>query len=347
VAARGVIACGDQGLDGVNYVLETDHNASDVNPQCVGGAIEPPEKPHAGVCNLVPLSPEFSGSGPRGSALLETGLAIALFNDAGRCCQAGVDPDCDDPFFEKGADGIPCNEDDFLLGDITRVFLTTGRARTTILDADNRPDERIAVGSEGACSRSDECPQADEVCVDLDTQGVCAVDSARCSCRVTCGSRLCVAENTGSPFDCDALAANGTDRFAGGALVSASVLFDSIVGDNAITSTLVDISTRIPTRTHTPSSTGTPTQTPTNPPEDTPTETPTEIAPTQTQTPGPVCTGDCDGDGSVTVDEIVTAVNIALGATPLTACLAADSDGSTTVTVDELVSAVNAALNGC
>jgi hypothetical protein len=47
------------------------------------------------------------------------------------------------------------------------------------------------------------------------------------------------------------------------------------------------------------------------------------------------------------VDEILRAVNVALGSTPLTACAAADRDGEGTVTIDELVVAVDAALEGC
>lgn len=59
------------------------------------------------------------------------------------------------------------------------------------------------------------------------------------------------------------------------------------------------------------------------------------------------CVGDCDGDGSVTVDEIVRGVNIALGMSPVDDCPALDADGSESVTVDEVVTAVNNALNGC
>jgi len=62
---------------------------------------------------------------------------------------------------------------------------------------------------------------------------------------------------------------------------------------------------------------------------------------------GQTCTGDCDGDGMVTVNEIVTALNIGLGARPITDCPAADSGGDGSVTVDEIVAALNFALNGC
>ena len=57
-----------------------------------------------------------------------------------------------------------------------------------------------------------------------------------------------------------------------------------------------------------------------------------------------VTVGDCDGDGVVTVDEIIVGVNIALGSAPLTDCASLDADGNGAVTVDELITAVNNAL---
>jgi len=65
---------------------------------------------------------------------------------------------------------------------------------------------------------------------------------------------------------------------------------------------------------------------------------------------GPVhaaCVGDCDENGRVTVEELVTAVNIALGNATVDACPAIDADNSKRATIDELVTAVNNALNGC
>jgi len=59
------------------------------------------------------------------------------------------------------------------------------------------------------------------------------------------------------------------------------------------------------------------------------------------------CVGDCDNRGSVTIDEIVTGVNLALGALSLDHCPRFDSNGNGQVTVDCIVAAVNAALNGC
>jgi len=60
----------------------------------------------------------------------------------------------------------------------------------------------------------------------------------------------------------------------------------------------------------------------------------------------PRCPGDCDESHDVAVDEIVIAVTIALGTSPVEACPAADVDGVGGVTVDEIVQAVNAALGG-
>jgi hypothetical protein len=67
-----------------------------------------------------------------------------------------------------------------------------------------------------------------------------------------------------------------------------------------------------------------------------------------TSTPGgDECVGDCGGDGQVSVDEIITAVNIALGNRDVQDCPAADANNDGQVTVDEIVTAVNNALNGC
>jgi hypothetical protein len=60
-----------------------------------------------------------------------------------------------------------------------------------------------------------------------------------------------------------------------------------------------------------------------------------------------VCVGECNGNGQVTVDEILTMVNIALGNAQLSDCNAGDANGDGAITVDEILAAVNNALNGC
>ena len=59
------------------------------------------------------------------------------------------------------------------------------------------------------------------------------------------------------------------------------------------------------------------------------------------------CAGDCDDDGSVAINELITGVNIALGSAPVTQCDSFDSDGSGDVAINELIAAVNHALTGC
>ncbi|MEO8602384.1 MAG: hypothetical protein ABI629_07405 [bacterium] len=61
----------------------------------------------------------------------------------------------------------------------------------------------------------------------------------------------------------------------------------------------------------------------------------------------PPCTGDCNGDKSVAINELITGVNIALGSQPVSACPSFDSNGDGSVAINELISAVNNALNGC
>jgi len=49
----------------------------------------------------------------------------------------------------------------------------------------------------------------------------------------------------------------------------------------------------------------------------------------------------------VTVDELVTGVNIALGNLPVSTCIAFDANSDSLATVNELVGAVRNALEGC
>jgi hypothetical protein len=79
------------------------------------------------------------------------------------------------------------------------------------------------------------------------------------------------------------------------------------------------------------------------PPSATPTNTAT---PTPTPTPTP-CVGDCGRDGIVTVDELLTMVNIALGNTAVSLCTPGDANGDQKITVDEILAAVHRALGGC
>ena len=58
------------------------------------------------------------------------------------------------------------------------------------------------------------------------------------------------------------------------------------------------------------------------------------------------CVGDCNGDGTVAINELILGVNIALGSLPVTECPEfANSQGN--VDIAQLIKGVNNALNGC
>jgi hypothetical protein len=60
-----------------------------------------------------------------------------------------------------------------------------------------------------------------------------------------------------------------------------------------------------------------------------------------------ICPGECSGDGSVSVDELVTCVEKALGTAAPTQCTACDPVADGRVGVDELIAATQASLYGC
>ncbi|HUI28472.1 MAG TPA: SCE4755 family polysaccharide monooxygenase-like protein [Candidatus Kryptonia bacterium] len=119
-----------------------------------------------------------------------------------------------------------------------------------------------------------------------------------------------------------------------------------------------DISIQAEVEAATPTPSPTNTQTPTRIAAQTPTASQTASAPgTPTQIPTPSimptpvsarpCVGDCDHNQSVTVDELVVLVRIALGELPSEFCPALDPNNGNLVTVDVLVTAVNNDLSGC
>jgi len=59
------------------------------------------------------------------------------------------------------------------------------------------------------------------------------------------------------------------------------------------------------------------------------------------------CPGDCEADGSVTVDDLLLGVNIALELQPLSRCTRFDSNDDGAVAVEDMIAATLVALNGC
>src|SRR5215475_9880603 len=60
-----------------------------------------------------------------------------------------------------------------------------------------------------------------------------------------------------------------------------------------------------------------------------------------------LCAGDCNGNGRVEINELVRAVNVALGSNDIRICRPADRNNSDTLEIDELLAAVGTSLDGC
>jgi hypothetical protein len=60
----------------------------------------------------------------------------------------------------------------------------------------------------------------------------------------------------------------------------------------------------------------------------------------------PVCLGDCDSNGVVSVNDLITMVDVALGTANIAVCPAGDADGDG-IRINEIVTAVNNALTSC
>lgn len=108
-----------------------------------------------------------------------------------------------------------------------------------------------------------------------------------------------------------------------------------------------------PTHTSSPAATRTPSTTPrptasftaTASPIGTPMATST-TTPTRAPTPVP-CVGDCSDSGQVTIDEILTTVDIALGNRDPSLCGPGDRNGDGHITIDEILAAIRNAADGC
>jgi hypothetical protein len=76
-----------------------------------------------------------------------------------------------------------------------------------------------------------------------------------------------------------------------------------------------------------------------------------EILPAQSSdgaiTVSRACVGDCDGDRTVVINELLLGVSIVAGDAALSACTALDANQDGAVVISELVQAVNNALDGC
>jgi Ca2+-binding EF-hand superfamily protein len=57
--------------------------------------------------------------------------------------------------------------------------------------------------------------------------------------------------------------------------------------------------------------------------------------------------GDCDQDGAVTIDELLTMVNVSLASFQPSVCPPGDRNGDGDITIEEIIAAINRSLLGC
>ncbi len=69
--------------------------------------------------------------------------------------------------------------------------------------------------------------------------------------------------------------------------------------------------------------------------------------PLVTRANGLACGGDCDASGAVTIDEVITLVNISMGTAAVAACVAGDQDDNGGISIDEVIAAMTNALGNC
>jgi hypothetical protein len=290
----------------------------------------------------------------RGYARPGTGCSIGAYeyNLPGACCQcptscaAPVDGSCGGCVVVSGA---TCAGGDLC------VPYTATPTRTPTPTATKTPG-------------ANDCCQCASICSApiVGTCGGCAVVFGASCTDGLCVSRTPLPTTTFTATNTPTPTYTPSNTFTPTATVSPTVTASS-----TSTATVTSTSTATVSPTVTPTQTVTATQTPTSSPTSTPTPTPTQTptvtlvatvtptptpsatmvpTPTQTAPPTPTpkaCVGDCKGDGQVTVDELLTMVNIALGNTAVTTCEAGDTNNDGHITVDEILTAVNNALNGC
>jgi len=165
-----------------------------------------------------------------------------------------------------------------------------------------------------------------------------AMDQQASGTLVLPDGRVCFGQFAGSAVDCLAYGNFTGDNTGGGSPAVAPQLGMAFVrhGNNLNGDDATDFSLEAPAPRNNAGQTGTLGQCSGGQP-----------TPTATVPPSGACVGDCNDDHMVSIGEVITGVNIALGNAPVSSCEAFDPDGSGMVVIGELIQGVNNALSGC
>ncbi|MBI4518184.1 MAG: hypothetical protein HY699_20470 [Deltaproteobacteria bacterium] len=211
ISSQGEVGC--NGLEGIDVDYDMDHSIGDDDPTCATGTADT-NTLHPGVCNGKPVIARSETGGP-GSALIYNSTAIGQISDGGSCatetrtkvCSEGSNPgtNCTSSASAckgggtcvpaKGPNGVPCDDDDPAVaqGIANTLLTTTGTARASITDANNEVEAYIGKGGD-------------------------------------CGGVPCIAEISGTPFNCANLpAASGSASVAAYSSLDAAQIQDNVV----------------------------------------------------------------------------------------------------------------------
>lgn len=327
-AGGGLIDCGSTRLTGVDVSVTLDHADAPPTPTV-----------------------EHSGTGPQGSVTFELGMASYSLQISSPFCVLA--PNSGPP--ELGADRIPCTGDDPTRPVARAAYGSSHHASVRLLNpnGDEGMIEAMADGQPIDCAQLDSGATLSGATLVATTARLAAPQLGDMAITLTlvCGPGAAVATPTPRIIATCAPTATPTPTLALGGTATASATRPPSPTPPLATATATvtppGATATSPAATATIPSTAVPTsteaaQTPT------PTMAETPAAPTATATVATVaCVGDCNGDGTVTVDELVRAVNIALGSIASELCGAADANVDGTVAIDELIRAVNNLLGGC
>ncbi|MGH7789821.1 MAG: choice-of-anchor Q domain-containing protein [Candidatus Binatia bacterium] len=269
------------------------------------------------------------------------------------CCAEHWDEDCAKIAAECDVTGAACG------------CLATETPTTTPTPAGDCCSAQTGPGcGDGAC-RDCVC-DVDAYCCNNTWDGDC-VKQAATTCSSSCGCVLPTPTRTPTPGgDCcsshigpgcdipacqacvcgaDAPCCSGTG-WDSSCVISAATGCDSSCGcASTPTSTAAVGASPTPTASSSPTRTASSSPTPTRLVTPTP---PATSGPSASPTRTPVaCVGDCNGNGAVAVNEIIVAVNIALGIAAVDACPRFDTDGDRRVAINEVLQGVVNALSGC
>jgi cysteine-rich repeat protein len=314
-AGGGFIDCGSTRLSGIDVTVTLDH--ADPQPTPVA---------------------EHRGMGPAGSVTFDLGMTNYTLTLAGGGC--ALTPGTGPPPF--GPDAIPCTPDDPSRIPAQPFYGSSGQATARVLNANggSKTIQTTASGGPIDCAQLDGAsPLSGAALVAVvPALGLPQLGDATITVTLVCAATAPVATPTPHFFPTCVPTPTWTP-----------------------TPTLGDTPSPVPTGTATPlptqpatpaSASATATSEPTAP-------APTSSAPPHTATPTAAeatatptgataaCAGDCNGDGMVTVDELVRAVNIALGSAALGLCPGIDGNADGSAGIDELIRAVNNALQSC